>query len=52
MAQKLMLKRNGSLENAHVTSEHFSFLLPFFESGFRCSRKGGPPVVWIISLYL
>ena len=33
-----------SLESAHVTSEHFSFLLPAFESG--------PPVIGIISLYL
>jgi len=35
-----------------VTSEHFNFLLPTFESGFRFSRNGGPPVIWIISLYL
>jgi len=41
-----------SLESAYMTSEHFSFLLPAFESGFRCSRNGGPPVIWIISLYL
>ena len=33
-------------------SQHFSLLLPAFESGFRCSRNGGPPVIWIISLYL
>ena len=30
----------------------FDFLLPAFESGIRCSRKGGPPAIWIISLYL
>jgi len=41
-----------SLESANVTSEHFSFLLPAFESGFWCSCNGGPPVIWIISLYL
>jgi len=41
-----------SLESAHVTSEHLGFLLLAFESGFRCSRNGGPPVIWIISLYL
>jgi len=41
-----------STEIAHVTSEHFSFLLPAFESGFRCSRNGGPPMIWIISIYL
>ena len=31
---------------------HLSFLLSSFESGFRCSRNGGLPVIWIISLYL
>ena len=41
-----------SLESAHMTSEHWSFLLPTFESGFRCSRNGGPPVIWISSWYL
>ena len=41
-----------SLASAHGTSEHFSFLLPAFESGFWCSRNGSPPVIWIISLYL
>jgi len=40
------------IEIAHVTSEHFSLLLPAFGSGFRCSHNGGPPVIWIISLYL
>jgi len=35
-----------------MTSEHLSFLLPAFESGFQCSRNGSPPVIWIISLYL
>ena len=25
------------------------FLLPAFESGFRCSRNGGHPLIWIIS---
>ena len=41
-----------SLESAHVTSQRFSYLLPTFKSGFRCSRNGGPLVIWIISLYL
>jgi len=55
MAQKLMLQRNY---NPHQSGEHpcdvgaFQFLLPAFESGFWCSRNGGPPVIWIISLYL
>jgi len=35
-----------------VTSEHLTFLLPAFESGIRCNHNGGPPVIWIISLYL
>jgi len=55
MTQKLMLKGNYdpvSLESADVTSEHISFLFPTFESGFRCSRNRGPPVIWIIFLYL
>jgi len=34
-----------------VVSEQWTFLLPDFESGIRCSRNGGPPVIWIISLY-
>jgi len=38
---------------AQVTSEHLTFLLPAFESGIRCSsNNGGPPAIWIISLYL
>jgi len=41
-----------SLERAHMTSEHFIFLFPAFESGFRCSCNGSSPVIWIISLYL
>jgi len=41
-----------SLESADVTSEYFSFLLLAFKFGFRSSRNGGPPVIWIISLYL
>ena len=41
-----------TLENVHVTSGHFSLLLPAFESGFRCSCNGCTPVIWIISLYL
>ena len=55
MAQILMLKINYNQRQSrehHVTSEHFSFLFPAFESGFRCSRNGDPPVIWIISLYL
>ena len=40
------------VRRAQVTSEHFTFLLPAFESDIRCSRNGGPPVIWIISLYL
>ena len=57
MAQKLMLKRNynprqSRLDSADVTSEHFSFLLPAFESGSGADIMGGPPVIWIISLYL
>jgi len=40
-----------SQKNIRVTSEHFSCLLPAFESDIRCSRNGGPPVIWIISLY-
>jgi len=35
-----------------MTSEHFSFLLPPFEFGFRCNHNDGPPVILIISLYL
>ena len=31
-----------SLENAHMTSEYLSFLLPAFESGFERSRNGDP----------
>ena len=31
-----------------VTSEHLTFLLPALESGI---HYGGPPVIWIISLY-
>ena len=27
-------------------------ILMLFESGFRGSRNGSPPVIWIISLYL
>ena len=55
MAQKLMLKRHY---NPRQSRERpcdvgtFQFLLPAFEYGFRCSRNGGPPVIWIISLYL
>jgi len=41
-----------SLEGTCMTSEHFSFLLSAFESGFRYSHNGSPPVIWIISLYL
>jgi len=41
-----------SRERAHVTSDHLCLLLAAFESGFRCSSNGGPPVIWIISLYL
>jgi len=41
-----------SLESTNVMSEHFSFLLPALESHIRCSHNGGPPVIWIISLYL
>ena len=37
------------LRLAQVTSEHLTFLLLAFESGIRCSRNGGPPVMWIIS---
>ena len=32
-------------------SEHFSFLLPAFDSSFWCCHNGTPPVIWIISLY-
>jgi len=35
-----------------MTSEHLNFLFPTFESGIQCSRNGGPPLIWIISLYL
>jgi len=55
MAQKLMLKRNYNPRQSRerrVTSEHFTFLLPAFESDFRCSRNGGPPIIMIIFLYL
>jgi len=48
MAEILTLKSNY---NPHQ-SEHLSFLLPAFESGFRRSCNGGPPKIWIISLYL
>ena len=41
-----------SLGSADVTSAHFSFLLPAFECGFRCSHNGISPVISIISLYL
>jgi len=50
MAQILTLKRNP---NPHQYRDHwcdvraFQFLLSAFESGFRCSRNGGPPVIWI-----
>ena len=37
---------------AQVTSEHLTFLLPVFGSDIRRSRNSGPPVIWIISLYL
>jgi len=37
---------------AQVTSEHLTFLFPTFESGIRCSRNDGPPVIWISSLCL
>jgi len=53
IAEILTLKRNYNprqyIESANVTSDHFSFLLPTFESGFRCSHNGGLPVIWIIS---
>ena len=55
MALKLTLKRNYNpcqYRDADMMSEHFSFLLPAFESDFQCSRNGCPPVIWIISLYL
>ena len=34
---------------AQVTSQHLNFLLPAFKSDI---HNGGPPVIWIISLYL
>jgi len=37
---------------AQVKSEHLTFLLPALKSGIWCSHNGGPPVIWIISLYL
>ena len=37
---------------AQMTSERLTFLLPAFESAFRCIRNGGPAVICIISLYL
>ena len=37
---------------AQVTSGLVTFLFPAFEPGIRCSRNGGSPVNWIISLYL
>jgi len=53
---KRKMIQNGSdintQESAKVTSEHLSFLLHAFQFGFRCSRNGGPSVIWIISLYL
>ena len=49
---KRKMIQNGSEISANVTSEHFSFLLPAFKSGFRCSCNGSPPVIWTISLHL
>ena len=40
------------LDSTHVMSEHFSFLLPTFQSDLQCSHNGIPPVIWILSLYL
>jgi len=54
MAEILTLKSNYNPRQSRERScdiEHLSFLLPAFESGFRCSRNGSPPVIWIISLY-
>jgi len=55
MAQKLMLKKNYNPRQSRdrpCDVGAFQFLLPAFESGFRGSRNGGSPVIWIISLYL
>jgi len=55
MAQILTLKRNYNPRQSgerRCDVRAFQFLLPAFESGFRCSRNGGPPLIWIISLYL
>jgi len=55
LSQKEPDKRLRRNYNPHQSRERqcdvraFQFLLPAFESGFRCSRNGGP---WIISLYL
>jgi len=53
MAQKLTLKRNYNLRQFRerwCDVRTFQFLLPAFESGFRCSRNGDRPVIWIISI--
>ena len=55
MAEIITLRSNYNQRQSRECSydvRAFEFPLPLFESGFRCSRNGGPPVVWIISLYL
>ena len=45
MAQKLTLKRNYNPRRSRkrlCDVRAFQFLLPAFESGFLCSRNGGP----------
>jgi len=51
----LMLKSNyNSLQSREGSYDikPFQFSLPAFKSGFRCSCNGGPPVIWIIFLYI
>jgi len=55
MAQILTLKINYIQRQSRERPcdvRAFQFTFSAFESGFRCSRNGGPPVILIISLYL
>jgi len=55
MAQILTFKRNYNPRQSRDRRgdvRAFQLLILALESGFRCSRNGGPPVILIISLYL
>ena len=55
MAEILMPKSNynpGQSREGSCDVREFEFFLPAFESGFRCSRNDGPPVIWMIYIYL